>query len=153
MRNIEYDSCHGKLLNILFSNCQNKLKSAADNTIITDLLKKHHYGYNYWLGMSFNVIKNGWFWDDDTPVEGPFAFTNFMPGQTEGSAANRKRCSTLITDLTNSSGFGDLGKWRYEQCREAGIHGLCSSSPGTNLALIYRCVDCFETGKPEIIVS
>ena len=103
--------------------------------------------------MHYNTIRNGWFWDDNTPVEGPHAFTNFMPGQTRGSNADGKWCSTLLTNLTDSSGFGDLGKWRFESCSQDGINGLCSSSPGTDLALIYKCVDCLQTGKPKMIVS
>ena len=141
---------------LFFTYYQNKPKTAAENLLITQALdSKSHYGYNYWLGMTYSVISNGWFWDDNTPVEGLSRFTNFLPGQNRSTSSSysSKSCSTLLTNLTDSSGFGDLGKWRYEQCTQDGIHGLCSSEPGTDLALIYKCVDCRETGKPKIIVS
>lgn len=102
--------------------------------------------------MHYDTIKGGWFWDDFTPVEGPHAFTNFMPGQTRGTTIYLNNCATLLTNLTDSSGFGDLGKWRMEQCSRDGINGLCSSSPGIDLALLYKCVDCLKTGKSNIIV-
>ena len=154
MQNVKYDSCHGKLSKKILTNCPNKPKTAADNILITRALEKSHFGYNYWLGMHYDTIKpGGWFWDDFTPVEGPHAFTNFMPGQTRGTTIYLNNCATLLTNLTDSSGFGDLGKWRMEQCSRDGINGLCSSSPGIDLALLYKCVDCLKTGKPNISAS
>ena len=117
----------------------------------TVLMARGHQGYDYWLGMTYDEFSREWRWDDQTRVEGQRAFTNFLPGQTlTTSTSSSKRCATFITTPSNSSGYNDNGKWRFEQCASTDIHGLCSTVPGTDLTLIYKCFDCDSTGNSVV---